>query len=213
MRRLFGGSKTTPGPTLDEATKRIDNRMTQLDEKINKLSQELMAYDKQIKATRPGPAQNQIKQRAIKVLQQKKMYERQRDQLSTQSFNMEQTKFATESMRDTITTVSAMKQGAKDMKTQFKQIKVEDVDDLQDEMQDLLDFNNEIQESMSRTYQTPDTLDESELEAELMSMGEELELEATPSYLMAPSAPTADPHSSAVDEYGLPEEKSSSLVN
>ncbi|KAN0008938.1 hypothetical protein ACTFIV_009228 [Dictyostelium citrinum] len=205
MKRFFGVSNNQPAPTLDEATKRIDNRMGQMDEKINKLNQELLAYDKQIKATRPGPAQNAIKQKAIRVLQQKKMYERQRDQMASTSFNMEQTKFATESMRDTITTVSAMKQGAKDMKAQLKHIKIEDVDDMQDEMQDLLDYNNEIQESLGRAYQTPDTLDESELEAELMSMGEELELEASmPSYLMTPSVPTTDPHQSSVDEYGLP---------
>ncbi|EGC32971.1 hypothetical protein DICPUDRAFT_56726 [Dictyostelium purpureum] len=212
MKRFFG-SKAPPAPTLDEATKRIDGRMGQMDEKINKLNQELLAYDKQIKSTRPGPAQNAIKQKAIRVLQQKKMYERQRDQMANTSFNMEQTKFATESMRDTITTVAAMKQGAKDMKQQLKHIKVEEVDDMQDEMQDLLDYNNEIQESLGRAYQTPETLDESELEAELMSMGEELELEASmPSYLMAPSAPTTDPHSAAqVDEYGLPE--ASQIVN
>ncbi|KAM9984269.1 hypothetical protein ACTFIZ_003956 [Dictyostelium cf. discoideum] len=204
MKRFFGVSNNQPAPTLDEATKRISGRMGQMDEKINGLNQELLAYDKQIKATRPGPAQNAIKQKAIRVLQQKKMYERQRDQMASTSFNMEQTKFATESMRDTITTVSAMKQGAKDMKSQLKHIKIEDVDDMQDEMQDLLDYNNEIQESLGRAYQTPDTLDESELEAELMSMGEELELEASmPSYLMTPSVPTTDP-SSSVDEYGLP---------
>jgi len=212
MKRFFGSNKATPGPTLDEATKRMDGRMGQMDEKINKLNQELMAYDKQIKATRPGPAQNAIKQKAIRVLQQKKMYERQREQIASQSFNMEQTKFATESMRDTITTVAAMKQGAKEMKTQLKHIKIEEVDDLQDDMQDLLDYNNEIQESLSRAYATPDTLDESELEAELMSMGEEFELESeTPAYLMAPSAPTTTPHAEHVDEYGLPE--ASTIVN
>eukprot|EP01133_Synstelium_polycarpum_P016375 gene16375-19484_t len=114
-------------------------------------------------------------------------------------------------MQDTITTVSAMKQGAKEMKKQFKHFDVEDVDSLQDEMQDLLDFNNEIQESLGRAYMTPDSLDESELEAELMSMDDELELEETPSYLMAPSAPTTDP--SHVDEFGLPEPSSAAYVN
>ncbi|KYQ89802.1 SNF7 family protein [Tieghemostelium lacteum] len=213
MKRFFGVSKNVPGPTLEEAGKRLDGRMAELDDKINKLNQELMAYDKQMKSMRPGPAQNSIKQKAIRVLQTKKMYEKQRDQLSQQSFNVDQTRFVTESMKDTITTVSAMKQGAKEMKTQLKQINIDDVDDLQDQMQDLLDYNTEIQDSLSRAYMTPDTLDDSELEAELMSMGEEMELEmSTPSYLLAPSVPTGDPQMQQhVDEYGLPQ--ANSIVN
>ncbi|GAM21457.1 hypothetical protein SAMD00019534_046320 [Acytostelium subglobosum LB1] len=211
MRRFFGGSKNVPAPTLDEANKRLDNNIGGLDEKIRKLDQELSVYRQQLKNTRPGPAQNGIKAKAMRVLKQKKMYEAQRNQLSQQSFNMEQTKFATQSMQDTIITVGAMKQGAKEMKKQFKQIDIEDVDSLQDEMQDLLDFNNEIQESMSRAYSTPDSLDETELEAELMSMEDDLELEETPSYLMAPSAPTSEPQ--AVDEFGLPEPAHQHLVN
>ncbi|GAM17296.1 hypothetical protein SAMD00019534_004710 [Acytostelium subglobosum LB1] len=208
MKRFFGASKAAPAPTLDEATKRLDMNIGGLDEKINKLDQELAVYRKQLKTTRPGPAQNNIKTKALRVMKQKKMYEAQRNQLSQQSFNMEQTKFTTQSMQDTIITVSAMKQGAKEMKKQFKQIDVDDIDSLQDEMQDLLDFNNEIQSSLSRAYETPESLDESELEAELMSMDEELELEDTPSYLSLPSASTAIPSS---DEYGLPE--ASSIVN
>lgn len=37
-----------------------------------------------------GPAVNAIKQRAMQTLKRKKMYEAQRDNLSAQSFNVEQ---------------------------------------------------------------------------------------------------------------------------
>jgi len=37
-----------------------------------------------------GPAANAIKQRAMQTLKRKKMYEAQRDNLSAQSFNVEQ---------------------------------------------------------------------------------------------------------------------------
>lgn len=56
---------------------------------------------------RIGPLQNAVKQRAMRVLKQKKMFEQQRDQLMQTSFNMEQTHFMTQNMQDTITTVSA----------------------------------------------------------------------------------------------------------
>lgn len=37
-----------------------------------------------------GPALNAIKQRAMQTLKRKKMYEQQRDNLTAQSFNIEQ---------------------------------------------------------------------------------------------------------------------------
>lgn len=37
-----------------------------------------------------GPALNTIKQRAMQTLKRKKMYEQQRDNLTAQSFNIEQ---------------------------------------------------------------------------------------------------------------------------
>ena len=39
---------------------------------------------------REGPAKNSVKQKALRVLKQKKQYESQSDNLRNQSFNMEQ---------------------------------------------------------------------------------------------------------------------------
>ena len=39
---------------------------------------------------REGPAKNAVKQKALRVLKQKKQYEGQSDNLRNQSFNMEQ---------------------------------------------------------------------------------------------------------------------------
>lgn len=44
-----------------------------MDEKIKKLDAELSRYKEQIKKTRPGPAQEAIKARAMRVLKQKRM--------------------------------------------------------------------------------------------------------------------------------------------
>ncbi len=46
-----------------------------------------------MKRTRPGPALEALKRRAMTVLRQKRMYEQQRDTLYNQQFNMEQTRF------------------------------------------------------------------------------------------------------------------------
>lgn len=45
-----------------------------MEEKIKKLDTELTRYREQIKKTRPGPAQEAVKARAMRVLKQKRMY-------------------------------------------------------------------------------------------------------------------------------------------
>ena len=45
-----------------------------------------------------------------------------------QSFNMEQANFATENLRNTITTVDAMKVGAKEMKKQYAKVNIDKID-------------------------------------------------------------------------------------
>ena len=52
----------------------INKRGDTVDEKIKKLDGELFRYREQIKKTRPGPAQEAIKARAMRILKQKKMY-------------------------------------------------------------------------------------------------------------------------------------------
>lgn len=44
-----------------------------MDEKIKRLDGELARYKEQIKKTRPGPAQEAVKARAMRVLKQKRM--------------------------------------------------------------------------------------------------------------------------------------------
>jgi hypothetical protein len=106
MKRVFGAKKDkTPAPTVEEATERMNKRGDTVDEKIKKLDAELFKYKEQIKRTRPGPAQEAVKARAMRLLKQKKMYEGQRDQLYSQTFNLEQVAFATEGIKDAQQTV------------------------------------------------------------------------------------------------------------
>lgn len=80
---------------------------------------------------REGPAKNAVKQKAMRVLKQKKMYEAQSGNLRNQSFNMEQANYATQTLKDTKTTVTAMKLGAKEMKKEFKNINIDEIEDIQ----------------------------------------------------------------------------------
>lgn len=93
------------------------------------------------------------------------MYENQRENLNNQSFNMEQTNFATQMLKDTKTTVDAMRLGVKEMKKEYKKVNISAIEDLQDELEDMMDQANEVQEVMGRSYGVGDDIDEAELEA------------------------------------------------
>ncbi|KAK8509474.1 hypothetical protein V6N13_061894 [Hibiscus sabdariffa] len=101
MKRVFGAKKDKePPPSIQDASDRINKRGDNVDEKLKKLDAELTRYKEQIKKTRPGPAQEAIKARAMRILKQKRMYEGQRDMLYNQTFNLDQVSFAAEGLKD-----------------------------------------------------------------------------------------------------------------
>lgn len=144
---------------------------------------------------RDGPGKNAIKQKAIKILQQRKMYESQKDQLQQQSWNMEQAGMMQDNLKNTMATVDAMKTTQKELRKQYGKVNIDKIEKMQDEMADLMDMGNDIQESISRSYDVPEDVDEAELDAELEALGEEVELDAgglgeeMPAYLTEGAGP------------------------
>jgi len=51
----------------------VDSRADSVDKKVARLEQELVKYKDQMKKMRDGPAKNAVKQKALRVLKQKKM--------------------------------------------------------------------------------------------------------------------------------------------
>lgn len=170
MNRLFGTQKpAAPRPTLQDAHDSMDKRGESLDSKISKLDKELQRYTEQMKKMKPGPAKQSVQKRALAILKQKKMYEGMKEQTMNQQFNMDQIMFAQEGLKETATTVTAMKDANKSLKKQFKAINLGQVEDLQDDMADLLEQAEEVQATLGRSYNTDD-IDEQDLEAELAAM-------------------------------------------
>ena len=84
----------------------------------------------------------------------------------------------TSSLQNVMTTVDAMKSTNKTLKKQYGRIDIDKIERLQDEMQDLMEAGNEIQETLGRSYDVPEDVDEAELDAELEALGEEVEFES-----------------------------------
>ncbi|KAG1833479.1 Snf7 family [Suillus variegatus] len=183
MNRIFGSSSTKkPKPTLQDAINATDARVASVEVKIRKLDGELLRYKEQMSKLRSGPGKNAIQQRALRVLQQKKLYEGQLNQLQQQTFNMESAALTTDNLRNTMATVDAMKLANKEMRKQYGKIDIDKIENMHYDMEELLEQANEIQESLGRSYAVPDEIDEADLEAELDALQLEEEEEG-PSYL------------------------------
>lgn len=155
---------------------------------------DLLKYKEQMARLPDGPIKGNIRQQALRTLQQKKQYENQRAMMQSQSFNMEQTNFATESLKETQTMVDAMQTSVKDMKAFNKKVNIDKVEDMRYDLEDLMYESTEINEVMSRNYELPGNIDEADLEAELDALDAYEGIgEADTSYLDAiPNAPATE---------------------
>src|SRR3984957_13125526 len=172
---MFGPPSSQPDHKL--TTVQVDTRIESIDVKLSKINAELTTYQTKLSKMRDGPGKTAIKQKALKVLQRRKMYEGQRDQLQQQSWNMEQAGMMQDNLKNTMITVDAMKTTTKELRKQYGKVDIDKIEKLQDEMADLMDMGNDIQESISRSYDVPEDVDEAELDAELEALGEEVEFE------------------------------------
>lgn len=173
----------------------MDDRVSSIDVKLAALNSELTAYQTKLSKMRDGPGKQTLRQKALKVLQRRKQYEAQRDQLSQQSWNMEQAGMMQDNLKNVMTTVDTMKTTTKELKKQYGKIDIDKIERMQDEMADLMEIGNEIQGSMSRTWDVPEDVDEADLDAELEALGEEsmfdtgIGEDAMPSFLQDEVAP------------------------
>eukprot|EP00808_Paulinella_micropora_P003032 g71777.t1 len=207
MHRFIGKKKEEKAvASLGEISGKIDSRGDGLREKISKLDQDLVGFKKQLKVTKSKQGKANIMKRAKQTMQRKRMYEKQLDSLMAQQFNIEQTQFATENIKETADTMAAMKSAAATLKTQFKDVDMDAIDDLQDDMDEMMELTNEIQEAVGRTYGVPEEIDEDELMGELDALGEEIdneleeeaEADEVPAYLVSATAAAKQPEKTSV---------------
>jgi charged multivesicular body protein 5 len=183
MHRIFGTGKgqgssskkdedeepAKPKPTLGDAARSMDDRAKGLDQKIKAIDQELLRYKDQLKRAAPASKAG-IQKRALATLQRKKMYEKQRDSIVGQAFNIEQTAFAIETMQDTQIAIEAMKDATKTLQVEQTKINLDEIEDMQDDLFDMFEEQEDIQDILSRNYETPDGVDEDDLDAELAGL-------------------------------------------
>lgn len=177
MNRIFGTKNVAPKTTLDDAIKSIDERSGSLDVKLAKINAELTTYQQKMSRMPDGPGKLTIKQRALKLLRQRKQIESQKDQLENQLWNMTLAAMTTENLKNTMVTVDAMKTANKQLKSTYGKINIDKIESLQEEMLDLIEKSNELQELLLMSNDIGDDISESELDAELDALGNEMDFE------------------------------------
>lgn len=90
MHRLFGKKVETLNVDIGQVGSKMNSRVDDLDLKIKKLDDELKVFKDQLAKTKTAAGKTNIKKRAMQVLKKKRMYESQRDNLSAQTFNLDQ---------------------------------------------------------------------------------------------------------------------------
>ncbi|KAG8340747.1 putative Snf7 [Trypanosoma vivax] len=182
MQRLFGRAKETPKPTLEEASMRLDTRSEAVDARLRKLDAELAKMHESIKKS-SGPTQQRYKQRALQLLQQKRMYQNQQDAIMQQQFSMDQLQFTTEAVKDTKVQMEVIRDLTKSLKKDFKNMSLSSVENMQEELRDLYEDTQYIQEVMGRSYDVPEDIDEDDLLGELEALSMEAGNNVDSSYL------------------------------
>lgn len=198
MNRLFGKKDTAPKVTLNDAIGLLDERVGAVDAKLSKINTELQGYQQRMLKMRDGPGKNALRQKAMKVLRQRKQLEAQKDQLEAQLWNMQQAQMTTDNLKNTMVTVDAMKTANRELKRTYGKMDIDKIERLQDEMLDLIEQSNDLQESLSLSYAVPEEVSDGELDAELEALGdwepEVVEEGEVPSYLQdgLKDAPTGE---------------------
>lgn len=172
MNFLFGKKKEdvpAPNQPSDAVTKMreqeqaMEKRMAFLQKKID---DEVLAAKTKAKAG--------DRRAAMMALKKKKTYEQQQAQLADQQFNLSNQVQMIESAQMMKAQVEALNLGRDQMKAMQKEIDVDQVDELMDELRDVADDMEDIQSAMQQPFGAGLEIDEDELGAELDALEEDL---------------------------------------
>jgi len=122
----------------------------ELNKKIQECDQQLLVIKAQLAKCRTASQQAPLKSRAMTILKRRQQYIQQRDQMATRAFNLEQTTWAIDSMREAKDHVAVMRSTADEMRSTFKELDLGEMEDIHEDIVDIMADTSEINELMSR---------------------------------------------------------------
>jgi charged multivesicular body protein 5 len=185
MNRIFGSKKDTkpvqpvkqekekepevkvPAPDLVEQSKKLEARVQELNANITNIDNELKEQYPKLKKAK-GSQQHYYKQKVLTLMKKRKMYQQQVDNILNQQFSLDQVAFTKENIQHTIDTTKALKEATVAQKEAMKNLNIDEIEDLRDEMDDMVWESNQINDMLNRDYACD--VDEADLDAELQEL-------------------------------------------
>ncbi|GBE61288.1 snf7 family protein [Babesia ovata] len=164
--------KRTPAASLQETSQGISTKIASIDEKINACNAELASIKSGLASCKNPAAVAAAKRKALQVLQRRRVYENQREQLCGVQLSVDQSEHIASQLQTAVEVRNALSSSVKATRKQLKLVKVDQLERLQDEMEDLADYADDVNEILSRSYAIPDDVDENELELEFSMLEE-----------------------------------------
>jgi charged multivesicular body protein 4A/B len=182
---VFGRKKKAPPPKasvqkLRETVDLLDKRAAYIQKKMD--AEVAQAKDHMAKKN---------KRAALACLKRKKTYEAQLEKVWAQRHTVETQMMTLEDSVATVDTLSAMKTGSAAMKSIHKKTKIDDVDNLMDDIADQQDQADEISQALTQSI-GGEFIDEDDLEAELGDLMDEAAQEELMGLDSAPSVASHD---------------------
>lgn len=197
--KIFSGKKGEPAPTPSEAIQKlrdIENMLTKKQEFLEK------KIDVELDTARKNGTKN--KRAALQALKRKKRYEKQLTQIDGTLSTIEMQREALENANTNTAVLTTMKNAADALKAAHKNMNVDDVHDMMDDIAEQNDMANEISTAISSAVGFGQDVDEDELEKELEELEqEELDKEllgVQPETDQLPDVPSTDLPAKAKDK-------------
>jgi len=162
-----GGNRGTPLTDPASALQKVKGQIDALDKRIDFLEKKSTTQLKEAKRLR------ELRQTAAAkaALRRRKLHEKEIAKLRAAQFNLEQQAMGIESGSITVDVVNGMKQGKELASNLAKQIKVEDVEDLQEDIAEQMQIQEDVDQLLGSNVGMDD--DEDELLAELEGLEED----------------------------------------
>jgi charged multivesicular body protein 5 len=182
MNRIFGSKKETkpiqpvkeekpepkiPAPDLVEQSKKLEARVQEINGTIATIDTELKEQYPKLKKAK-GSQQNYYKQKVLTLMKKRKMYQQQVDSLLNQQFSLDQVAFTKENIQHTIDTTRALKEATVAQKEAMKNLDMDEIEDLRDDMDDMVWESNQINDMLNRDYACD--IDDADIDAELQEL-------------------------------------------
>ncbi|GIX64057.1 proteasome subunit beta type 3, putative [Babesia caballi] len=166
------------GSSLQETSQGVDAKISAIDEKINRCNADLASI-KSALANTNGAGAAAAKRKAMQVLQRRKVYEGQREQLIGVQMAVDQSEHVAAQVQTAVEMRNALSASVKGARKQLRRLNLTELEGLQEQMEDLTEYTNEINEIIGRTYALPEDVDENELELEFAMLSEPEEATST----------------------------------